>query len=81
MERLDYSSLMAKRINKILLICNNYDSYSLEEDGHIEAQIAQEYAFYDSSHFARSYYIVTGLRPSDVRKAAKQTDFEKKQDP
>ncbi|MCQ2144433.1 MAG: phosphoenolpyruvate synthase [Bacteroidales bacterium] len=43
MERLDYSSLMAKRINKILLICNNYDSYSLEEDGHIEAQIAQEY--------------------------------------
>ena len=26
------------------MVCNNYDSYSLEEDGHIEAQIAQDYA-------------------------------------
>ena len=36
--------LMARRIKRILLVCNNYDSYSLEEDGHIEAQIAQDYA-------------------------------------
>jgi len=35
---------MMKRINKILLICNNYDSYALEEDGRIEAAIAQEYS-------------------------------------
>ena len=35
---------MARRIKRILLVCNNYDSYSLEEDGHIEAQIAQDYA-------------------------------------
>ena len=39
-----HADLMAKRIRKILLVCNNYDSYSLEEDGHIEAQIAQDYA-------------------------------------
>lgn len=25
--------LMARRIRRILLICNNYDSFSLEEDG------------------------------------------------
>ena len=25
-------------------ICNNYDSFSLEEDGHIEGQISQDYA-------------------------------------
>ncbi len=37
-------------------------------------EIAQEYAFYDSSHFVRSYVMVTGLRPSDVRKAARQTE-------
>ena len=35
---------MARRIRRILLVCNNYDSFSLEEDGHIEAQITQEYA-------------------------------------
>lgn len=35
---------MTRRIRRILLICNNYDSFSLEEDGHIDVQIAQEYA-------------------------------------
>lgn len=40
----DYTSLMARRIRNILLICNSYDSFSLEEDGRIETQIAQEYA-------------------------------------
>ena len=35
---------MLRRIRRILLICNNYDSFSLEEDGHIEAQIRREYA-------------------------------------
>ncbi len=41
---LDYTSLMSRRIRKILLICNSYDSYSLEEDGRIEAQITHEYS-------------------------------------
>lgn len=40
----DYQSLMSHRIRKILLICNNYDRYTLEEDGHIESQITHEYA-------------------------------------
>ncbi len=39
----DYTRLMVRRIRNILLICNNYDSFSLEEDGHIEARISQEY--------------------------------------
>lgn len=38
------TELMARRIRRILLVCNNYDSFSLEEDGHIETQIAQDYA-------------------------------------
>jgi len=38
------TGLMAKKIRRILLVCNNYDSFSLEEDGHIEDQIAQEYS-------------------------------------
>ena len=40
----DYTSLMSHRIRRILLICNNYDSFSLEEDGRIETRIAQDYA-------------------------------------
>lgn len=43
METTDYSTLMSRRIKKILLICNNYDRYTLEEDGRIEVQIALEY--------------------------------------
>lgn len=35
---------MARKIHRILLVCNNYDSFSLEEDGHIEDQIARDYA-------------------------------------
>ena len=41
----DGKDLMAKRIRSILLICNSYDSFSLEEDGRIDVQIAQEYNY------------------------------------
>ncbi|MBQ7623224.1 MAG: phosphoenolpyruvate synthase, partial [Bacteroidales bacterium] len=40
----DGKSLMVRRIRNILLICNSYDSFSLEEDGRIETQIAIEYS-------------------------------------
>ena len=30
---------MKSRIRKILMICSNYDAFSLEEDGRIERQI------------------------------------------
>ena len=36
--------LMIRRIRQILLICNNYDNFSLEEDGHIESRMQAEYA-------------------------------------
>ena len=35
---------MERRVRRILLVCNNYDSFALEEDGRIDVQIAQEYA-------------------------------------
>ena len=40
----EYITLMSQRIHRILLICNSYDSYALEEDGHIEAQLTSEEA-------------------------------------
>ena len=44
MDNSNYTSLMSRRVRKILLVCNNYDSFALEEDGRIDVQIAQEYA-------------------------------------
>jgi len=41
---MDGTTLMARRIRRILLVCNSYDSFSLEEDGRIESRIAEEYA-------------------------------------
>lgn len=41
---MDYTSLMRTRIRRILLVCNNYDSFTLEEDGRIEEQITHDYA-------------------------------------
>ena len=38
------ASLMAKRIRRILLVCNNYDNFSLEEDGRLDMRISHEYA-------------------------------------
>lgn len=35
---------MSRRIRRILLVCNSYDSFSLEEDGHIEYKITKEYS-------------------------------------
>ena len=40
----NFTSLMQRRVRRILLVCNNYDSFALEEDGRIDVQIAQEYA-------------------------------------
>ena len=37
-------NLMARRISSILLICNSYDNFSLEEDGRLDVKIASEYA-------------------------------------
>lgn len=39
-----YTSLMQMRIRTILLVCNSYDGFSLEEDGHVDAQITKEYS-------------------------------------
>ncbi len=39
----DYRPLMQRRIRRILLVCNSYDGFTLEEDGRIETRIAEEY--------------------------------------
>ncbi|MCQ2133851.1 MAG: phosphoenolpyruvate synthase [Bacteroidales bacterium] len=41
---IDSTRLMVRRIRRILLICNHYDSFSLEEDGRLDEQIVREYS-------------------------------------
>ena len=36
--------LMSRRIRRILLVCNNYDNFSLEEDGRLDMRISREYS-------------------------------------
>lgn len=38
-----FNQLMRHRINKVLLLCSNYDAFMLEEDGRIDEQIFNEY--------------------------------------
>ena len=40
----DPHSLMSRRIHRILLVCNNYDNFSLEEDGRLDVKISREYS-------------------------------------
>jgi hypothetical protein len=38
-----FENLMQRRIHKVLIVCSDYDSFNLEEDGRIEEQIFNEY--------------------------------------
>ncbi|MBN1118832.1 MAG: phosphoenolpyruvate synthase [Bacteroidales bacterium] len=38
-----FNLLMQKRIRKVLVLCSNYDFFTLEEDGRIDEQIFNEY--------------------------------------
>ncbi len=39
----EFKFLMQRRINKVLIVCSNYDFFMLEEDGRIDEQIFNEY--------------------------------------
>ncbi|WP_117881487.1 PEP/pyruvate-binding domain-containing protein [Aureibaculum luteum] len=42
-EHFAFEQLMQNRINKVLIVCSNYDYYMLEEDGRIDERIFNEY--------------------------------------
>ena len=70
---------MEKRIKRILLVCNNYDSFALEEDGRIDVQIAQEYAELNLSNppsITRAETTREALSIIEERKAANKLPFD-----
>ena len=79
MENSNYTSLMTKRVKRILLVCNNYDSFALEEDGRIDVQIAQEYAELNLSNppsITRAETTKEALSVIEERKASRKLPFD-----
>ena len=75
----NYTSLMVKRVKRILLVCNNYDSFALEEDGRIDVQIAQEYAELNLSNppsITRAETTKEALEAIEERKASRKLPFD-----
>ncbi len=70
---------MEKRVKRILLVCNNYDSFALEEDGRIDVQIAQEYAELNLSNppsITRAETTKEALTIIEERKASNKLPFD-----
>ena len=75
----NYTSLMARRVKRILLVCNNYDSFALEEDGRIDVQIAQEYAELNLSNppsITRAETTMEALRIIEERNSSQKLPFD-----
>ena len=68
-------TLMARRIREILLISNSYDSFSLEEDGRIDTQIAQEYADLNLSNPPRIRRVPTTAEALSLFEAGERFDL------
>ncbi len=62
----DYDSLMGFRVRKILMICSNYDTFILEEDGQIESQIYKEYVDLNLSTPPTFVWVQTSVQAREV---------------
>ena len=71
----DFTTLMKRRIRRILLVCNNYDSYSLEEDGHIESLIAADYLELNLSNPPAIVRVETTVQALELLEAGEKFDL------
>ena len=62
----DYDSLMGFRVRRILMICSNYDTFILEEDGQIETQIYKEYIDLNLSTPPKFVWVQTSAQAREV---------------
>lgn len=65
---------MKHRIQKILLVCCNYDEYILEEDGHIETQINKEYMELNMSNPPSLTHVQTTTEAINLLKSGEHFD-------
>ena len=74
-KRPDYNNLMEKRIRSILMICTNYDKYSLEEDGQIEFQIYREYVDLNISNPPKFTWVDTTAHAEELLRKERAFDL------
>ena len=70
-EDVAFNELMQNRINKILIVCSNYDFYMLEEDGRIDERIFNEYTALNLR------YPPSFIHANSVRRAIKKLGSDK----
>lgn len=66
---------MEHRIHKILLVCCSYDEYILEEDGHLETQINEEYNSLNMSNPPSFVYANSSKKALELIESGEQFDF------
>ena len=71
----NFTSLMARRVKRILLVCNNYDNFLLEEDGRLDVQIAQEYSDLNLSNPPAVVRAETKVDALEMVRGGKQFDL------
>jgi len=69
------SDLMKCRIRSLLLICNGYDAFSLEEDGLIETQIRNEYLELGLSNPPEIFKVETTAEALDLLSQGRRFDL------
>ena len=65
---------MRSRIRKILMICSNYDAFSLEEDGRVESQIISEYRELNLSNPPHFIWTTTSDKARQIIDADEEID-------
>lgn len=68
-------SLMERRIRRILLVCNQYDNFSLEEDGSLDVRIAREYSELNLSNPPRFERVPSTREALDKAEAGERFDL------
>jgi CheY-like chemotaxis protein len=66
-----FNELMQNRINKVLIVCSNYDFYMLEEDGRIDEQIFYEYTSLNLR------YPPSFVHANSAKRAIRKLEFDK----
>lgn len=72
---IDFNGLMERRVTRILLVCSSYDQFTLEEDGHIEAQMAREYSELGLSNPPRFHRVSSAVEALEMIDAGADFDL------
>lgn len=76
MSRIDYKSLMQRRIRRVLMICSSYDAYTLEEDGRIEVQIYKEYVDLNLSNPPAFTWVTSSAEALSLLSGENESDYD-----